>query len=270
MENNKAKELIKRRDLKYMLDHDYVIFDKKTGKQIESIPNIKADYKSFPKDSDCFSRNIYDFWMINKHMAEQIIGCQITDNEFQNKCCDCISYITDKAALMDIYKNGVLSTTRRNYLSRESIQETINDLNSILENYDQYFEDYMNDQLDLFVENCLKLKREYGLNIPKTTKKTPAVAKNPKGYIYVMKNCGYYKIGKAQIGSSRFGEYTKLPEEPEYVIKVIVGNYNKVETALHERYKNKRLRDGGCEWFELEDSDIEEIRDFVNQYVVEE
>lgn len=272
MKNEIAKELQKRYDLKYILDHDYVLFDKKTGKQITSVPNVKIDYDSFQKDKAGRCNNMYDFWKINKNVAEALIGYSITDEEYVYDCCRNVAYLTDYVDCMMLYEEGVFCDGNRAYLSREAIKGTIRYLNKILDNYDEHFENVMNHQLDTFIDNCMMLKRRYNrsADIKTPTKKTPEVTENPTGYIYVMKNCGYYKIGKAQIGSSRFGEYTKLPEEPEYVIKTIVGNYHKVEAALHERYKDKRLRDGGCEWFELEDSDIEEIKDFVSQYAVEE
>ena len=231
----------------------------------------KMDYINFPMDKQCYSNGMYNFWFINKDVAQTLIGRSITDNEFMYECCNNVRHLTSNCECMNVYGEGVLCNGNTGFLARESLGLIICRLQNIYDNYYKYFEKFMNQQFDIFVHNCRKFETEHDSNtVRPITKKTPAVAKNPKGYIYVMKNCGYYKIGKAQIGSSRFGEYTKLPEEPEYVIKVIVGNYNKVETALHERYKNKRLRDGGCEWFELEDSDIEEIRDFVNQYVVEE
>ena len=272
MDTKIAEELQERYALKYALDHDYVLFDKKTGQQITAVPNVKIDYESFQKDKEGRCNNMYDFWKINKNVAEVLIGHSITDDEFVWDCCRNVAYLTDYADCMMLYKDGVFCDGNRAYLSREAIKGTIRYLNKILDHYDEHFENVMNRQLDTFINNCMSLKRKYdnSENIKKPTKKNPAIVEDPKEYIYVMKCCGYYKIGRAQIDSTRFGEYTKLPEEPEYIIKQIVCNYQKVEIALHERYKDKRQREGMCEWFELEDSDIEEIKDFVSQYAVEE
>lgn len=230
----------------------------------------EMDYMNCPMDEECYSNGIYNFWLINKDVAQTLIGRSITDEEFQYECCKNVRHLTMNENCINICEIGALTNGNIGFLNRASLHHVIWRLQKIYDNYYEYFSKFMNQQLNIFVNNCHQFKIEHDECKTKPTKKTPAVTENPKGYIYVMKNCGYYKIGKAQIGSSRFGEYTKLPEEPEYVIKTIVGNYNKVETALHERYKDKRLRDGECEWFELEDSDIEEIKEFVHKYAVGE
>lgn len=140
--------------------------------------------------------------------------------------------------------------------------------------------------IDSLVEKGVISRRRQGLNknniyilkdIPEILGENVALCKRNKikpepheetGIVYVMKNCGYYKIGRSKLHSTRFGEYTKLPEEPEYIIKEIVNNYRNVELALHEQYKDKRLRGGTCEWFDLSDDDLEEIKKYVEQYKI--
>ena len=90
------------------------------------------------------------------------------------------------------------------------------------------------------------------------------------GTIYVMKNCGYYKVGKACIGSKRYGEYTKLPEEPEYAIRRNVFCYSGVEKIIHEMFKDKRQRGGKCEWFCLNEEDLKKIDMVLDMFSVEE
>ena len=89
-----------------------------------------------------------------------------------------------------------------------------------------------------------------------------------KGIIYIMRNMGYYKIGKAQIGSNRFGEYTKLPEEPIYIKKAVVKNHGNVELLLQETFKDCRLRDGSCEWFDLSDEELKEAINIIEMYEI--
>lgn len=90
------------------------------------------------------------------------------------------------------------------------------------------------------------------------------------GTIYVMKNCGYYKVGKACIGSKRYGEYTKLPEEPEYLIKRNIFCYSSVEKIIHEMFKDKRQRGGRCEWFCLNEEDLKKIDMVLDMFSIEE
>ena len=84
-----------------------------------------------------------------------------------------------------------------------------------------------------------------------------------KGYIYVMKMFNYYKIGKAKDKeSSRFGEYTNLPEKPDYIEIRLVDNYSSVEHILHRRFQRKRIRG---EWFKLNKKDLSFISDFLDR-----
>ena len=265
-----AEELRDRFQIQRLLNQGYKIQDC-NGNIIKEITNIKTNYDLFPRDKDCSKENMYDFWKINKDIAEALVGRNLRDDEYQYECCNGISHLTDYIDCMDIYDGGVICGGHRDFLSKESLQEAIKCMTNILNNYDEHFENFMNHQLDKFVSNCMVLARKYeeqSKQTKKNVKKNPNVGENENGIIYVMKNCGYYKIGKAKIGSSRFGEYTKLPEEPEYIIKRIVSNYGKVEIALHERYKKKRLRDGGCEWFNLSEQDLMEIKKFVCKYAV--
>ena len=89
------------------------------------------------------------------------------------------------------------------------------------------------------------------------------------GFIYVMKNMGVYKIGKANSKARRFGEYTRLPEKPEYVIFEYVSNNNIVEWKLKEVFAQKRLREGKCEWFNLDDDDIEKIKQIISKDIID-
>lgn len=90
----------------------------------------------------------------------------------------------------------------------------------------------------------------------------------PIGYVYIMENCGYFKIGKSQKPRQRFGEYTKLPEEPIYHVVCKVKNYDAVEIALHTMFSDKRNRDGGCEWFCLDENDLKIAKKFIYSYAL--
>lgn len=76
------------------------------------------------------------------------------------------------------------------------------------------------------------------------------------GVIYVLKMGEHYKIGKASLSFTRLGEYTKLPETPEYIYVGIVLNALVYEEELHELFKHKRIRG---EWFNLNNQDLNTI-----------
>lgn len=82
------------------------------------------------------------------------------------------------------------------------------------------------------------------------------------GYVYVVKVDGRYKIGKTKNPTNRFGEYTRLYEEPIVVVCEVVFDYSEVEKELHKKYADKRLRG---EWFNLNETDIELIKNYLKE-----
>lgn len=76
------------------------------------------------------------------------------------------------------------------------------------------------------------------------------------GIIYVMRLGENYKIGKASLTFTRLGEYTKLPEIPEYICVGVVLNTLCFENEMHELFKEKRIRG---EWFALDNKDLNKL-----------
>ena len=198
----------------------------------------------------------------------------MTDEKYEYECCRGINGISD---CLDngfyVFNDGIYTADGKyNFISKEAVKKLEKQIHRLLEKYDEYENLYKEKQLKLFEDNCIKLSKENKKSKLVGTKKqrkiTPSIDEGEIGIVYIMKNCGYYKIGKAKLGSSRFGEYTKLPEVPEYIIKAKVKNYSNVELALHKRYEKQRLRDGQCEWFDLTDEHLQEIKEFVDKYVV--
>lgn len=125
---------------------------------------------------------------------------------------------------------------------------------------------------------CMEVKKScnggYGRNIyiiddigrSRVVKKN--TSNNDTGLIYIMKNCGYYKIGRAKKGSTRFFEYTRLPEEPVYIVKQNCNDYMRVEKELHLMFSEKRNRGGSCEWFTLDEEDIKVALDYIEKHKV--
>ena len=84
-----------------------------------------------------------------------------------------------------------------------------------------------------------------------------------QGFVYVMENMGVYKIGRCNEKAKRIGEYTHLPDEPLYHVFEYVYDNVIVEKELHNMFKNKRRRNGDCEWFNLTNDDIEIIKNYI-------
>lgn len=81
------------------------------------------------------------------------------------------------------------------------------------------------------------------------------------GVIYVMKCLDYIKIGKAKIGSTRFGEYTRLMCKPEYILRVIVKNYHDFEKKIHKKYENYRTNG---EWYLFNKNTLNKLEATIN------
>jgi hypothetical protein len=80
---------------------------------------------------------------------------------------------------------------------------------------------------------------------------------NDSGYVYVVKSGNYFKIGKTKSPKSRISSLqTGNPEniEPIYVIKC--NNMSALETDLHRRFYNKRIRG---EWYALNSEDLKHL-----------
>lgn len=85
------------------------------------------------------------------------------------------------------------------------------------------------------------------------------------GVIYVMKCLDYIKIGKAKIGSARFGEYTRLMCKPEYILRVIVKNYHDFEKEIHKKYENYRTNG---EWYLFNKNMLNKVVSFIKNHSI--
>ncbi|AUR81906.1 hypothetical protein NVP1016O_26 [Vibrio phage 1.016.O._10N.286.46.A11] len=76
--------------------------------------------------------------------------------------------------------------------------------------------------------------------------------------IYLMKNKrnGYIKIGLTK-GKPEYREATLQSQEPEIELMFSFKSKRSTEDRLHSRFADKRLRG---EWFELDDSDVDQIK----------
>lgn len=78
------------------------------------------------------------------------------------------------------------------------------------------------------------------------------------GYVYFIKSAYGYKIGKAKNIKNRLKIFeVKLPFEFELKHYIKTIDYNELEVEIHDYFKDSIING---EWFQLEESDIEELR----------
>ena len=86
------------------------------------------------------------------------------------------------------------------------------------------------------------------------------------GVVYVMYcKTGQYKIGRAKIGSTRYGEYTKLPKDTIYLSTCVFEDYVDFEKELHEKYQKYNTNG---EWFDLPQNELNNLMSDINERAV--
>ena len=206
-------------------------------------------------------------------VEEVLTLCRDPDEAYDaKKILDGVGFVTGR-----LYKNSVtfsdeygVVTSGRNLLSRDLILVLIKKLNEVYKNYGIYYASFNEDREKRLKENweAWYTEKEDVAEDSEEQSNESQDAQYPYGYIYIMKMFNYYKIGKTK-NKKRLGEYTRLPEEPEYVMIQFVRGMNKVEKLLHEEFKDKRLRNGRCEWFDLAQEDIDRANEIVSEYEVD-
>ena len=90
----------------------------------------------------------------------------------------------------------------------------------------------------------------------------PRSKNKEKNYIYVMidHNTGYHKIGRSVKPKHR--ERTLQSEKPTIDMIVCIKSDEKEEDFLHRKFIDKRIRG---EWFDLNDKDIEYIKNHLSK-----
>lgn len=83
------------------------------------------------------------------------------------------------------------------------------------------------------------------------------------GYIYVIKSGEYYKIGRTVCLKDRIKKYiTENPNEVKVLLNEKVVDYVDVEDKLLKMFKKKKHRG---EWFKLDNSDIDIIKNYLKE-----
>jgi hypothetical protein len=84
----------------------------------------------------------------------------------------------------------------------------------------------------------------------------PPKRRNSAGFVYLIRCCGRYKIGKATKAEERINDL-QLPEPPETICTIATGDRHALETELHRRYASSRKHG---EWFDLADEQVAELK----------
>lgn len=80
-----------------------------------------------------------------------------------------------------------------------------------------------------------------------------------KVYVMIDKNTGYYKIGRSK--NPKFRERTLQSEKPTIELLFHYDTRVRVEKELHDMFAEKRIRG---EWFDLNGSDLNTVKEYLN------
>lgn len=167
--------------------------------------------------------------------------------------------LRDIGMAIRVTDEGVMDSYGEAILMKDAVKGMIDILQEYYNRYDELYDRYVKNYRNRVIEFVKGFRRD-----EKKEEARTFATKDESGYIYVMLHQGYYKIGKS-VDCMRLGEYTRLPEEPEYVCVVRVNHMTEMETKLHEMFKDKRCREGKCEWFSLTDGDLKVIRETLRE-----
>lgn len=84
--------------------------------------------------------------------------------------------------------------------------------------------------------------------------------KSKAGYVYLYRFGDFVKIGNSEDPPTRLAEFMRIPYQTEIIAEYFVENCAALEGAIHKRFAHLRVQ---YEWFSLGESDIAEIRQFI-------
>ena len=163
--------------------------------------------------------------------------------------------IKTKVNIYDIDADGILYKLQHHpYFTFIELQELKSSVDLTLKRYKEL---NLNDEIieQLNQEECKKEMQQYAMQnnfeIP---------IKHETTFVYLMldKNTGYHKIGRSINPNKR--ERTLQSEKPTITLFYHCEVPVKIETILHEKYKDYRVRG---EWFDLDEEQINEIVEYL-------
>jgi predicted GIY-YIG superfamily endonuclease len=137
---------------------------------------------------------------------------------------------------------------------KDLLEKIFNDIKITLDNYD-----LLKERLIVLNLEAKKLIKENNIPFKKVINSKKSI-----GYVYVMecKRVGYFKIGYTNNISSRLKQLKTANPTIQITYYQKVNNMFELETFLHERFKNKKVKG---EWFDLTNAEIVDIIDFLDK-----
>ena len=120
---------------------------------------------------------------------------------------------------------------------------------------------------EIFFSNIIKDYIDIGKEMIEDRRRNQLIRTSQNGYVYILHINGYYKIGRTTNSEKRFGEYTKLMEQPETICCVYVEKYKQVEKKLHMMFKNKNTNG---EWFNLSNDELSKAINYIKDWEISE
>ena len=91
----------------------------------------------------------------------------------------------------------------------------------------------------------------------------PSLKRPEPGYLYLIQSKNLFKIGRCKSIENRFKSYTtENPHGVTLIAHAYVNNYTEAENELLAKYASKNYRG---EWFELDQTDVEEIKMYFSE-----
>ena len=141
------------------------------------------------------------------------------------------------------------------YIDLKWLKKCQKKLNYLIDNLDKQFIQKYNKDIDDYLNSLNSWNPNHDYPKSERIKQT--------GYIYLIKQDNYYKIGRAKEIKIRIKRYiTENPNPLKIILQIKVNDYVKTETELLQQYKKKQFRG---EWFLLNSNDVKEIKNYLTE-----
>lgn len=171
----------------------------------------------------------------------------------KNSMPENVYFIRNEEGGFDISLNG------KEYPSIEDAKEMLKSIKFLVDKLEEMGSENIKKENEKIRERQLKECR--------TVENKNKKQKKEKGWIYLLKCNGIYKIGRTKKPNKRIDKYkTENPFKVKVLFKIKVEEYKEIEEYLIECFKYQRVK--GKEWFNLTDKNILFIKDYLKKYEV--